>query len=81
MIYPVFVYYDRVACEHTGPVLEVNELTAIRTFQNKCKANPYIGGDLELYRIGDFDSVKGTFINLNERPEFVCRAPGGEHNE
>lgn len=74
MIYPCYVYFDKVAGEYSAPVIEVNAATAQRSFNCKCKANPCIGEDLELHYIGDFDSAKGSFISILEKPSFVARA-------
>lgn len=73
MKYPVYVYYDRVACEYSGPVLEVNAGTAQRNFNFKCSQSPVNGCDTELYYLGEYDTTIGSFVSLLEKPSFVCR--------
>lgn len=73
MIYSVYLYYDRVAGEYSSPRLEINVGTAKRNFNAACKANLVIGVDMELYYLGSFDSSKGCFVELLDKPSFVCR--------
>lgn len=73
MICPVVVFYDRVANEYSAPRLEINVGTAVRNFNFACKSDTVAGVDMELYKIGAYDTSSGCFTEVCEKPIFLCR--------
>lgn len=65
MKYPVYSYRD-IKVAFGGPIVEMNDQTAIRGFayainQNEGLMN-FSPKDYDLYRIGEFDTEKGILI-------------------
>lgn len=80
MKYELYIIYDKKAGMYSNPQVELNEECAKRRFKFICEQSLSQGiepTDCELYKIGDFDNVKGT-IEALEKPLFVC---GGCINE
>lgn len=67
----VYCIYDRKAHEHGTLFVHQNNLTAQRYFQHLCSlpANEVIRNDVELYRIGTFNSTTGE---LDVEHTYIC---------
>jgi hypothetical protein len=80
MVYELYSIYDKKAGMYSNPQVEINQECAIRRFHFILQQSASQGiesTDCELYKIGTFDSVKGT-IKALQKPLFVC---GGVVNE
>lgn len=80
MVYELYSIFDKKAGMYSNPQIEINQECAIRRFHFILQQSESQGiepTDCELYKIGSFDSVKGT-IDALEKPLFVC---GGVVNE
>lgn len=80
MVYELYSIYDKKAGMYSNPQVEINQQCAIRRFNYILQQSVSQGiepTDCELYKIGTFDSDKGT-IEALEKPLFVC---GGVVNE
>lgn len=80
MVYELYSIYDKKAGMYSNPQVEINQQCAIRRFNYILQQSASQGiepTDCELYKIGTFDSDKGTIDSL-EKPLFVC---GGVVNE
>lgn len=80
MVYELYSIYDKKAGMYSNPQVEINQDCALRRFHFILQQSASQGieaTDCELYKIGSFDSVKGT-IEAFEKPLFVC---GGVVNE
>lgn len=67
MIYPVFCMRD-LKVGFLSPTVDQNDQTAIRNFSYAVNGNNsmmnYSPGDFQLYKVGTFDSQKGTILPL-----------------
>lgn len=56
----LFLYsiYDKVACVFNKPFTELNNQTAIRSFDQSLKDNPHIK-DYELYKLAEYSDHNG----------------------
>lgn len=80
MVYELYVIYDKKAGMYSNPQIELNQECAIRRFHFILQQSASQGiepTDCELYKIGTFNSIKGT-IKALQKPLFVC---GGVVNE
>ena len=74
MVYELYSIYDKKAGMYSNPQVEINQDCALRRFNFILQQSASQGiepTDCELYKIGTFDSVKGT-IEALEKPLFVC---------
>lgn len=80
MVYELYSIYDKKAGMYSNPQVEINQECAERRFHFILQQSVSQGiepTDCELYKIGTFDSIKGT-IEALEKPLFVS---GGVKNE
>lgn len=80
----IFAIYDEKAEVYSVPFFQINDATAIRTFQavaqdqnSTISKNP---SDYKLYHVGGFDDRTGIVMGLDV-PKFVCNSEdsnGGE---
>ena len=62
MIWPIYSIRDNAAASFGMPIVEQNELTAVRGFRFSLSGQGTMGfapEDYDLYKIGEFDSEKG----------------------
>lgn len=71
MSYPIYSFRDTAAGRFGQPILEANEMTAVRGFKMAINSQQgtmnFAPQDFDLYKIGEFDIEKGELI-----PELPC---------
>ena len=75
MISKLYSIRDRKAEFYGTPFASVSDVTAQRDFFAYCKMpnNAYISGDLELYYVGEIESLNGIVtLPDNGLPRFIC---------
>lgn len=72
MITNLYTIYDRKSGMYGTPFASPNDGCAKRDFHAFCShtANEYIREDLELYKLGAFDSASGCLTDP-QKPEFL----------
>lgn len=73
MKYPLYCVRD-VKQAFWSPQIEMNDAVAVRNFSFMVNTNnipAFSPNDFDFYRVGEFDSQKGT-IEALDVPEFVC---------
>lgn len=71
MILGLYSIYDKVSGLHSEPFTSVNDNVAKRRFAQICAGSQNMAGDLELYKLGDFDSSRGLVAGY-EQASFIC---------
>lgn len=79
MLLEVFSIFDKCSGIYSEPFTAVNKDVASRRFKQICISSPVIASDLQLYRLGSFDSQLGiiSYCPLG-KPEFL---EGGVAND
>lgn len=74
----LYAYRDRKSGEYSMPFAQHNKETAKRYFCYLCKNsdNQEYAQDLELYKIGDYETERG--IIFGHEPEYVSSYNGSE---
>lgn len=72
-----YAIFDKPAGLYGLPFSSVNEVVAKRQFKTICEQSEFDSTDLDLYKIGSFDTLSGKFVAC-EQPVFV--AHGGVTN-
>lgn len=72
----IYCIKDVVTNNYGNPQPFVNEPSAIRYFDNLCKESE-IGGDLQLFYLGEFDREKGSFITDDNKIYYPTYVKGG----
>lgn len=69
----MYSMYDRLSGMYGNPYVSYNDASAKRDFVAFCKLpqNQYLSGDMELYKLGEFDSDTGEAVTY--KPEFIMR--------
>ena len=74
----LYSIYDRKSGNYGTPFSSYNDDTAQRDFLGFCGevANKYLADDLELYKVGQFESSSGEVFSVDNKPEFLCGYDG-----
>lgn len=69
----LYTMRDRLSGTYGSPFTSVNDASAKRDFNAFCKLpqNQYLSGDMELYKLGEFESDTGEIISY--KPEYIMR--------
>lgn len=67
----VFIYtmFDRVSQTYGEPFIAVNDSVAQRRFQYVCSNSPMVCNDMQLFKLGTFDTDSGEVV---ADKSFVC---------
>lgn len=72
MILEFFVIYDKCSGIYSEPFTAVNTQVAQRRFKQICLSSSVVAPDLQLYKLGYFNSSTGDItLTDNLKPEFV----------
>lgn len=70
----VFLYtiYDKCSGLYSEPFTSVNDDVAKRRFKQICVNSPTMAGDLQLYKLGEYNSSTGEILLAYPlKPEFL----------
>lgn len=70
MVLEIYSIYDKCSGIYSEPFTSVNKEVASRRFKQICVGSPILAGDLQLYKLGLFDSSKGIIV-ASDKPEFI----------
>lgn len=76
----LFTIYDKVSGIYSEPFTAVNEDVARRRFKQICGSQPILGGDLQLYKLGSFNSASGVVSDNNNVLDMPVFVEGGVAN-
>ena len=60
----MYSVYDTIACVFNKPFCDINDASAIRSFDQSAGEQPHFG-DYELYRVGEYDDSNGYITPLD----------------
>lgn len=69
MNYNMYSIFDRMAQVFSEPFLAQNNAIAQRRFQYVAKNSPMVSEDLQLFKVGSFDTITADIVPCKE---FVC---------
>lgn len=75
MVMLIYSIFDKCSGIYSEPFCCVNEEVAKRRFLQICSSSPSIAPDLQLFKLGNFDSTQGLIVEPVR--DFVC---GGKIN-